>query len=278
MHENNYTSNLLCHFVGRSKSTDDERFELLVTIIKGAQLIANFSNPQNLESNFQSGYLCEHVGEVFKKCDCVCFCDIPDTSLEIHTNKYSKFGMGFEKTFLAGQGAHPVMYVPKNYPIVERSDESSTGKSATPRNPEQYFPYILSVATNLLTLMEIGYTGVDLSIQEQNLNKLGMRNYLNLFDDNVRNAFFSGKYHSMIYSILQGIANQMAYVKLYDANLPDDHPDNYYMEREWRSLKNITFSIYDIKTIYLPSIQYKERFLQEIPEYNGTFFFLDKNI
>lgn len=278
MPENKYTSNLLCHFVGRSKRTDDERFELLITIIKGAQLIANLSNPQKLESRFHNGYRCEHVGEVFEKCDCVCFCDIPDKSLEIHTNKYSKFGIGFEKTFLAGQGAHPVMYVPQNYPIVERSDESSTGKSHTPRDPEQYFSYILWVTTNLLPLMELGYSGVDLSHQEQILDQLGLGNYLNLFDDSVRNAFFSEKYHSMIYSILHGIANQMSYVKLYDANLPDDHPDNYYMEREWRSLKNITFTINDIKTIYLPSIQYKERFLKEIPEYSGTFFFLDKNI
>lgn len=57
-----YTSTLLCHFVGRSKANDDERFELLVTIIKGRKLIANLSNPTNLESVFQGGYQCEHVG------------------------------------------------------------------------------------------------------------------------------------------------------------------------------------------------------------------------
>lgn len=122
MLDNNYTSILLCHFVGRSKETDDERFELLITILKGGQLIANISTPNNPQSFFESGYHCEHVGEVFGKCDCVCFCDIPDTSLTIHTHKYSKFGMGFEKLFIAKQGAHPVMYVPKNYSIVERGD------------------------------------------------------------------------------------------------------------------------------------------------------------
>lgn len=41
-------------------------------------------------------YMGEHVGEILERCDCVCFCDIPDESLNIHTNKYSKFGMGFD--------------------------------------------------------------------------------------------------------------------------------------------------------------------------------------
>jgi len=272
MATNNYTSNLLCHFVGRSRKSNDERFELLVTIIRGMQLIANLSNPTKPESTFQNGYNCEHVGEVFGKCDCVCFCDIPNTSLAIHTNKYSKFGMGFEKTFIAAQGAHPVMYVPKNYPIVERGDESASGRSQTPRIPEQYFPYLLQLSCNLLPLMEISYIGVDLVQKENFLKTVGLNDHLNLFNNQVRESFFAGKYHPMIFSILQGTAHQMAYVKLYDVTLPDDHPDNYYMEREWRSLNNITFSINDIKTIYLPSDDYKERFVQEFPEYQGTFF------
>ena len=150
MPENTYTSNLLCHFVGRSKKTDDERFDLLITIIKGTQLIANIANPNNPVSHFQSGYQCEHVGEVFGKCDCVCFCDIPNESLGIHTDKYSKFGMGFEKNFIAEQGAHPVMYVPKNYDIVERGG-GSKGKSSTPKNPESYFPDIFGPMSRFST-------------------------------------------------------------------------------------------------------------------------------
>ncbi|QWT55329.1 hypothetical protein KP626_00060 [Christensenella sp. MSJ-20] len=267
----NYVSNLLCHFVGRSRKTDDDRFELLVTIIKGGRLIANLTEPDNPESLFNCGYQCEHVGEVFGKCDCVCFCDIPDESLAIHTNKYSKFGMGFEKTLIAEQGAHPVMYVPKNYPVVERGDSSDKGRSYTPRNPEQYFPYLLQTAVHLLPLMEIGYIGINLSQQEALLKATELGKALNLFDGEIRRNFFDGKYHPMIFSILQGIAHQMAYVKLYDATLPDDHPDNYYMEREWRSLKNISFSIHDIKTVYLPSHTYKERFMHEFPEYTGSF-------
>ncbi len=272
MYNGNYTSNLLCHFVGRSRKTDDERFELLVKIIKGKQLVANLSDPDRVESWFQSGYKCEHVGEVFGKCDCVCFCDIPNDSLAIHVNKYSKFGMGFEKTFIAEQGAHPVMYIPNNYPIIERGDGPNTGKSCTPRKPEEYFTYLLQLSVNLLPLMEIGYCGINLREQEKRLKVGGFGDFLELFNDEVRETFFESKYHPMLYSILQGISNQMAYVKLYDATLPDSHPENYYMEREWRSLNNITFSLGDIKTIYLPSDEYQERFIQEFPGYNGSFF------
>ena len=270
-----YTSNLLCHFVGRSKANDDERFELLLTIIKGGKLIANLSNPDQPESAFQGGYQCEHVGEVFGRCDCVCFCDIPDTALGIHTNKYSKFGMGFEKTFIAEPGAHPVMYVPKNYSIAERGDGSDIGKSCTPRAPEQYFPYLLQLSTSLLPLMELGYVEVNLPQQENKLKAMGLGDFLNLFNDAVRKMFFAGKYHPLLFSLMQGISNQMAYVKLYDATLPDDHPDNYYMEREWRSLGNINFTTDDIKTLYFPNKEYISKFIKDFPNYKGDIFLFE---
>lgn len=267
-----YTSNLLCHFVGRSKANDNERFELLITIIKGKKLIANLSNPDNPESSFQGGYQCEHVGEVFGKCDCVCFCDIPDAALSIHTQKYSKFGIGFDKTFIAKQGAHPVMYVPENYVIRERGDNSEEARTSTPKEPKLYYPYLLRVSTNLFPLIVMSLSIVDLQQLENNLKSKGLEKQLNLFNDEVRNMFFSGQYYPLIYSIIQGMANQMAYVKLFDATLPDDHPDNYYMECEWRSLGNVDFSINDIRTIYLPTEQYKDRFMEEFPDYQGNFF------
>ena len=80
----------------------------------------------------------------------------------------------------------------------------------------------------------------------------------------------------MVFNIMQGVGNQMAYVKLYDATLPDDHPDNYYMEREWRCLQNIEFEVNDIKTIYLPNESYRERFLYEFPEFLGSFYYLNR--
>ena len=43
----NYTSNLLCHFVGRAKPNDEERFNLLLSIVKGCELLCNINSPHN---------------------------------------------------------------------------------------------------------------------------------------------------------------------------------------------------------------------------------------
>lgn len=266
-----YTSNLLCHFVGRSKNNDDELFELLKQIISGNTLIANLENPDKPESFFQLGYKCENVGEVFGKCDCVCFCDIPNQSLAIHINKYSRFGIGFKKTFIAEQGARPVMYVPKNYLVAERGDNGK-GQSSTPREPEQYFPYILTLACNLLPLLQISSQPDSLA---EVLRANGLLEHFNMFDKNITQAFFTKQHFPLTFSLIQGVANEMAYVKLYDATLPDEHPDNYYMEREWRSLNNVLFSINDIQCVYLPNNDYKEKFKECFPEYTGDFYLFE---
>ena len=36
----------------------------------------------------------------------------------------SQIGLEFKKTFIAQKGAHPVMYVPINYPIIEIGDSN----------------------------------------------------------------------------------------------------------------------------------------------------------
>ena len=117
-----YVSNLLCHFVGRSKVNDDERYALLTEILRGGRLLTNILNPDNPVSYFQNGSQCGHVGEVFGKCDCVCFCDIPDDSLKIHTDKYSRFGIGFERLLMYITGMKNIRDVIP-YPRTERSCE-----------------------------------------------------------------------------------------------------------------------------------------------------------
>lgn len=142
------------------------------------------------------------------------------------------------------------MYVPENYLIRERGDNSKKARTSSPKEPKLYYPYLLGITTNLLSLIAISLSTINMQQLENNLKSMGLKEHLNLLNDEVRNKFFTGQYYPMIYSIIQGIANQMAYIKLFDATLPDDHPDNYYMEREWRSLDNICFSVEDIRTIY----------------------------
>lgn len=178
--------------------------------------------------------------------------------------------MGFDKKFIAEKGAHPVMYVPQNYAIVERGDNDKDCVSETPKMPQNYFPYILSTTTYLLPLLEMCAVPERLPFNISNFAQ-----WLSLFDANVVKEFLDKNFHPLIFSVLQGVATNMAYVKLYDVTLSDDHPDNYYMEREWRSLHNVDFELNDIKTIYLPNESYHDRFMEKFPEYIGEFYYLD---
>ena len=139
--------------------------------------------------------------------------------------------------------------------------------------PQEYYPYLLSTTISLLSLVELSADPEKILNAHNGLN---LKPWLSLFDSNVTKAFLSKQFHPMVFNIMQGVGNQMAYVKLYDATLPDDHPDNYYMEREWRCLQNIEFEVNDIKTIYLPNESYRERFLYEFPEFLGSFYYLNR--
>jgi Putative abortive phage resistance protein AbiGi, antitoxin len=63
----------------------------------------------------------------------ICFCDIPVTDLEIHMNKYSRFGLSFLKRFLIGKGANPVMYVAENSQALSFRLPESTRDEPWPR-------------------------------------------------------------------------------------------------------------------------------------------------
>lgn len=94
-----YISNKLCHFVGRSLKNDTERVKLLSNIIQSGKLLANPQSPgKKPEMSTDSTYKqADDLGEIFSHIDCVCFCDIPDSELYIHTKKYSKVGLAFTK-------------------------------------------------------------------------------------------------------------------------------------------------------------------------------------
>lgn len=116
----NYISSELTHFVGRRLLNDDERYNLLVDIIKtgiirtrnnngrGA-IIVNCDRSNDISSN-----------DAFNP-DMVCFCDIPIADFKIHMDKYSHFGLSFSKEFMISQGMRPVYYIPRNTIVSKRN-------------------------------------------------------------------------------------------------------------------------------------------------------------
>lgn len=134
-----YVSDLLSHFVGRSKSSEEEKFQLLLLIIKEGKLLCSLDPPGTPKTIMSPTYMGEHVGEVLERCDCVCFCDIPDDSLSIHTNK----------SFLTKCGARPVMYVPKNakMPVDPGID--------FPDTPIEYYLHLFRQSTSMNMILSV---------------------------------------------------------------------------------------------------------------------------
>jgi Putative abortive phage resistance protein AbiGi, antitoxin len=117
-----YVSPELTHFVGKRLSEDqqDQQYSLLVNdILKAGWLMhPSFDRPpkEGLSgSPLVGGTPTPDVDDTEAAYwRGICFCDIPVTDLEIHMNKYSRFGLSFLKHFLVDQGANPVLYVAKN--------------------------------------------------------------------------------------------------------------------------------------------------------------------
>lgn len=58
------------------------------------------------------------------------------------------------------------------------------------------------------------------------------------------------------------------YIKTFDPALADEHPDNYYMEREWRVIGQVHFRSCDVSRILVPT-SFVEQFRLDVPEYEG---------
>src|SRR5690349_17982156 len=103
----------LGHFVGRGEASDEDRYRLLLKILGDGILLSNPSNPMEAGNIAPLPHGTDRFGEYFKM-QKVCFCDIPEEDLQLHTEKYSRFGLAFSRDFLITQGANPVFYIPSS--------------------------------------------------------------------------------------------------------------------------------------------------------------------
>lgn len=212
-----YVSSELTHFVGRSLTNDEERYNLFIEIIRTGIIRTRNNNGRNsllcttsLNNDFKTN-------KAFIP-DMVCFCDIPYTDFNVHMEKYSHFGISFHKEFMISQGMRPVFYIPQNTIVTKKN--------------------ISDIYND------------------------GAKQLIKLLDRDTEGIFEFERF--LIFHIY-------SFIKFYDDTKPDDDPDNYYMEREWRGLERIEFQLQDITRIILPS-EYIKRFFQDIPDYNAHVF------
>ena len=262
-----YISNKLCHFVGRALKDDWERYRLLQKIIKMGMLLVNPNekgSPPRIGTSSDYKEI-DDLGEVFSEIKCICFCDIPDNDLAIHTSKYSKLGLAFRKDFLVQAGARPVQYVPIC------ADMSIQMKGCiTPQSPRKYFPEISRLFLYTLIMIDV-LNGNDNTIvhmyQQGKQTSQQIKQLAAYLELNLPEIVFENNVHAVAYTLFHHTINSNAYIKLFDPSLPENDPQNYYMEREWRCLENVKFTLDDIETVYLPYSEIMEDlFIKSFPE------------
>jgi hypothetical protein len=105
-----YVSNVLTHWVGRGKTPEEQYFILTNRILKEKELLYG-SCPWHFSSKY---------GGVIKyNIRMISFADIPFSECANHCNKYSHFGLSFDKHYLANCLASPVGYV--QHPLIHQN-------------------------------------------------------------------------------------------------------------------------------------------------------------
>jgi hypothetical protein len=283
----NYISEELTHFVGRSLPSDEERLNLLIAILRNGELldpryktkrdhpIFHFDVEDKQDGIQRHNYMPEPYFEVrengpvganeFVAPEMVCFCDIPVDQLAIHTKKYSSFGLAFSKPFGTGQGANPVYYVAKSaaaplrlispdgrYADFFESDDRNTLLSAK-QDRVTFFEKLKASTLELIARYSVG-------LQERFLKyKRGQD------DPKERRA----ELLALVEFMMGTFCYVHGQVKVFDASLASDDPNNFYMEREWRVIGRVRFSLEDVARVLLPA-GLGDRFRREVPEFKGT--------
>jgi hypothetical protein len=258
-----YISLWLTHFVGRQLPTDDTRCDLLVKILR-ERTLGQWNHQGNVYISPGSmmisvtGSLCKDEFIRFRP---VCFCDIPPESLGRHTRIYGQFGLAFKKEFLVAKGANPVFYIAKGslasherptVPPLTIEDLIADPREALKKQFEalaadempipRYEFFDRLVADLMRVLPHPCPTGTPADAFDP-WREVQMRVLFDLF----RHVF--------------------AFTKFFDESLPEEHPDNFYMEREWRVADFVSFELRDVQRVYV-ALGFRGRIECEFPGLN----------
>jgi hypothetical protein len=254
-----YVSNELTHFVGRGK-VEEEQYGLLVHILKSGWLTHPPHNPQ-IDGNIHVSSGTSISANQMYSPQIVCFCDIPIQDLHIHIAKYSPFGLALSKDLVVRQGGTPVLYLPLNTSVrASRGLTTDEITRATSRNnPDDIYREI--------PLCQL----FDRMVPEY-------RSMMNRFEQLIMQASETRgvpeefRRLSRLRSFID--FHLISYLKFFDHTLPDDDPNNFYMEREWRVVGNVYFTLSEVIRVFVPK-RYGRRFRLDVPQYEGQISLSD---
>lgn len=258
-----YVSKELLHFVGRGLE-QDQQFQLLLKIVSEGWITHPPHNP-NISGNLRVNTSAKISNNEMYAPEIVCFSDIPIQDIWIHINKYSAFGLSFSKQFVVSKGGVPVHYVPQDGAVqkIRDMEPGELQKIVSENGHANLIEHMYETVSNadyfdrmLAEYLEVFNMFRDLAHKID--PQPGVSGMFKRVTDLQR--FFD--FH--IFS----------YFKFFDHMLDDDHEDNYYLEREWRVVGNVQFSLSDIKTIFMPT-GFSEKFRKIYPQYSGQVIFVD---
>ena len=250
-----YVSRELIHFVGRDLPEKDQ-YALLMKILASGWMTHPPHDPD------VSGHLTVNTDARISENQMyypqiICFSDIPIGELDIHIQKFSRFGLSFRKSFLVQHGANPVFYIAKN--ATTRSAPSGGRREVEGREDRR----TADRPAHRISLAE----HFDETIRE----------YHNLFQQ-LRDSLQRGELIDPVqrlFSIKEFLDDHIfSFLKFFDESKPEEDPENFYMEREWRILGNLRFTLGDIRRIILPE-SYAPRLREELPKYIGQITFVE---
>lgn len=233
-----YTSEYLYHFTGFEHPEDVcANYDKLSKIIRSGQVRYWGYDPKSTGIDYSIDWSVDVAnGELILR-SVTCYADIPPEALGRHMKYYGRVGIGFRRSLLIRKGARPVIYLP-----VKRKD------------PWDGFG--------------------------PNRGKLALQSWLSAWDAFYEFvAFPAGQRRNEIYvhdrprdadeAILR-METLMAkdflpFLKAFNPDLPDDHIDNFYMEKEWRLIGKLSFFTDDIAEIIIPKML-KRKFIADFPK------------
>lgn len=249
-----YVSKELTHFVGRGWEPEVQ-YQLLLTILRTGELRSDPNRTPGspavawitLNGSFSERTMFHFPG--------VCFCDIPVADLPVHMEKYSSFGIAFSKAFLVKRGTSPVFYIAKDSEIDPSGnvDAGIRQSSVTPYTRAVFFKEMLeSFHGSSIDLLRAVSTVADSD------------------GSKARELAEIGKRLAQLKSYLDKYV--FSYCVPFDSALDESHGEQFYMEREWRVLGDVRFSLADVERVIVPR-SYGTRFRVDFPDYGGQVSF-----
>lgn len=206
-----YVSRDLVHFVGARDPADDSANWATLE-----RILAQGELLAGGEHGAGEAVLRRNLGDRFSENRrylpaVTCFADIPLVDLALHTAKYGRFGLALEREFLVSAGARPVMYVPRG---------AATGPMGQEQEIDVEWDAVAPLATDAIVEMFGGRTAASEAHEQRRIEEF------------------------LEFGLL-------AFIKFFDPSLPDEDPDNFYMEREWRCVGGIDFSLSDVRHVFV---------------------------